>query len=94
MPIIRQLIVDETGAFVGKRQGRLAVKVGKETTVQAPLMHLEAVLITGRGITVSSDVVAACCEEGIPLHFVDSRGRPYGSLFASGLVGTVRTRRA
>jgi len=48
----------------------------------------------GRGISFSSDVVAACAEEGIPIHFLSPRGQPVGSLYSAGLAATVQTRRA
>lgn len=93
MPIIQHLIVEERGAFVGKTQGRLTVFVGKERRVQAPLLHLESVLLIGEGISISTDALAACSEEGIAVHLVDAHGHPYAALHAAGLVGTVRTRR-
>lgn len=94
MAIITHLIVEERGAYVSKHQGRLQVKKGKEVLQQAPLMHLEQVLISGKGISFSTDAVAACAEEGIPIHFVAFNGQPYASLYAAGLTQTVQTRRA
>jgi len=93
MPIIQHLIVDQFGAFVGKHSGRLRVTKDKETLAEAPLLHLEQVLVTGEGIGLSTDTIRACCTAGIPIYFVDSRGRPYASLYAAGLTGTVLTRR-
>lgn len=100
MPIIQHLIVDQYGVHVSKKSGRLLVKrvgegtLGERTVAQAPLMHLESVLIAGRGISVSSDAVRACCEQGIPIHFVSGHGRAYAGLYSAGLTGTVQTRRA
>ncbi len=94
MAIVRDLIVEEYGAFVGKKQGRVIVTVKDQKVAEAPLLHLEAVLISGKGVSLSSDVLAACCEEGIPIHFIDSTGNPYAAVYAAGLTGTVRTRRA
>lgn len=94
MPIVTHLIVEEKGAFISKYQGRLKVKQGKKTLQQAPLMHLEQVIVTGGGVSLSADVVAACAQEGIPIHFIDPIGRPYASLYAAGLTQTVQTRRA
>ena len=74
MPRVQHLIVDEWGSFVAKHQGRLRVTCQGEKRLDAPLMHLETVLITGNGISLSSDTVAACSEEGIPIHFLDTRG--------------------
>lgn len=88
------LFVDERGAFIGKHQGRLRVTKDKERRQELPIMHLEQVLVGGGGVTISSDAVRACSEEGIPIHFVSSSGTPYASLYSAGLTGTVLTRRA
>lgn len=96
MGIVRHLIVEEYGTFVGKHSERLQVERVKsgEKLAQAPLLHLETVLIATRGVSLSSDAIAACAEQGIPIHFVSSRGEPYASLYSAGLTGTVETRRA
>lgn len=94
MARIQHLIIDEFGSFVAKHQGRLRVTCQGEKRVDAPLLHLETVLVTGKGVSLSSDVVAACAEEGIPIHFLDSRGHPVGSFYSAGLAATVTTRRA
>lgn len=93
MPVVKHLIVEQYGAFIGKHSGRLRVTKDKDKLAEAPLLHLEQVVVTGNGIGLSSDVIRACCAEGIPIYFVDSRGRPYAALYASGLTGTVLTRR-
>ena len=96
MPIIQHLIVDEFGTFVHKHEGRLQVERLKtgEKLVQAPLIHLEQVLITSNGVSISTDAVRACAEAGIPIHFISGSGTPYASIVSVGLVGTVQTRRA
>jgi CRISPR-associated protein Cas1 len=100
MAIVEHLIVDEYGAFVGKHSGRLRVMSSGEGTPserlaqEAPLLHLNSVLISGRGVSVSADAVEACTKDGIPIHFVDWRGRPYAALYSAALTGTVLTRRA
>jgi CRISPR-associated protein Cas1 len=94
MGITTHLIVEERGAFISKHQGRLWVKKGKEVLQQAPLMHLEQVIVSGRAVSFSADAVAACAGQGIPIHFVSFNGAPYASLYSAGLTGTVQTRRA
>jgi CRISP-associated protein Cas1 len=94
MSIITHLIVEEYGAFVGKHQGRLQVKKGKALLQQAPLLHLEQVIISGKAVSFSAEAVAACAGQGIPIHFVSFNGAPYASLYSAGLTGTVQTRRA
>lgn len=93
MPIIPHLIIDQYGAFLGKHSGRLQVTKDKEKLAEAPLLHLQQVLITGEGISLSADAIRACCTAGIPIYFVDPRGQPYAALYAAGLTGTVLTRR-
>ncbi len=96
MAIIQHLVVDEFGRHVGKHQERLQVtdlKTGQKL-VEAPLLHLETVLVAGRGVSISTDAIAACTERGIPINFVDSRGLPFAALYSAGLTGTVLTRRA
>lgn len=94
MPIIQHLIVDEFGSFIAKKSGRLRVTCQGEKRAEAPIMHLETVLVTGRGVSLSSDTVAACAEAGIPIHFLDRRGQPVGTFYSAGLTATVQTRRA
>ena len=93
MAIVTELVVDQFGAFVRKHQGRLQVIVKEEKVAEAPLMHLQRVIVSGRGVSLSSDLIAACCEEGIPIHFLDSHGHPYAALYSAGLTGTVLSRR-
>jgi len=93
MPIITNLVIDEYGAFLGKHSGRLRVTKNREKLAEAPLMHLQQVLVTGEGVGISADAIGACCKAGVPLYFLDSRGRPYAALYSAGLTGTVLTRR-
>ncbi len=94
MAAITHLVVEETGAYVGKHQGRLQVRKGRHVLQEAPLMHLEQVIVSGRAVSLSAEAVSACAGEGIPIHFVSFQGTPYASLYAAGLTGTVQTRRA
>jgi CRISPR-associated protein Cas1 len=94
IPIVQHLIVEEFGAFISKHSERLIVTKGGEKRVQAPLLHLEAVLIANHGVSISADAVKECAERGIPIHFVSGTGNAYASIYSAGLTGTVLTRRA
>src|SRR4051812_42901914 len=94
MAIIQNLIADTFGTHIGKYSERLKITKGNETLVEAPLLHLEMVLVISKGVSISSDALAECCERGIPVHFVNGNGQPYASLYSSGLGATVLTRRA
>jgi CRISPR-associated protein Cas1 len=94
MAVITHLVVDERGAYIGKHQGRLQVRKGRQVLQEAPLMHLEQVIVSGRAVSLSAEAVSACAGQGIPIHLVSYQGIPYASLYAAGLTGTVQTRRA
>ncbi len=94
MPIVHHLRADQFGTHIGKYSERLKITQAGSTLAQAPLLHLESVTLAGNGISISADAIAACCERGIPVVFMDTQGTVYASLYASGLVGTVLTRRA
>lgn len=59
-----------------------------------PLSRLHSVTISGRGVTISSDLIAALIERGISISFISGRGKSLGQVIAPGLSGTVQTRRA
>lgn len=92
--IVEHLIADTFGSHIGKYSKRLKVTRDGETLAEAPLLHLQTVLVAGRGVSISADALEACAEQGIPVHFMDSRGHAYAGLYSSGLTGTVLTRRA
>ncbi len=94
MPIIKHLFIQDYGAFVSKHQGRLRITVKGERKLDAPIMHLQTLTLADHGVSISTDAIAACAREGIPVFIVDSRGDPVASLYASALIGTVKTRRA
>ncbi len=93
MPIVDHLIAETFGTHIGKYSERLKVTQAKETLAEAPLLHLKSVLVASRGVSISADALEACAERGIPVFFMDNRGNNYASVYASGLMGTVLTRR-
>ncbi len=94
MGIIRYLIVDQYGSMVAKHSERIRVVKGKERLAEAPLLHLEAILVTTNGVAISSDAIRECTERGIPIYFLSGRGKPYASIYSQALTGTIATRRA
>jgi CRISPR-associated protein Cas1 len=89
-----ELIVEGKGVFLSKHQGRLRVTRERQMVSEVPLIHLKQVIVVDRGVAISSDVIHTCSAEGIPIHFLDSRGTALASLYSAGLTGTVLTRRA
>jgi CRISPR-associated protein Cas1 len=94
MAIVQHLIIDQFGAFLGKHSERLIVTKGEEKLTQAPLTHLETVVIANQGVSLSAEAVRECTERGIPIFFISGNGTAYASLYSAGLTGTAATRRA
>lgn len=91
--IIENLIADTFGTHIGKYSKRLKITQKGQTLAEAPLLHLQSVMVCSRGVSISVDAIEACCEHGIPILFLTDHGNPYASLHAAGLTGTVLTRR-
>lgn len=92
--IIEDLVITDYGAFVGLNGGRLRVEVKQKRTLEAPLMHLRSVQIHTRSASISAAALAACCEAGVPVYFLDTYEGNYASVLSSRLTTVVTTRRA
>lgn len=65
-----------------------------ERKLHIPILHLDHLLIGERGVTISSDALALCCERGIEVTVLSKTGKPIAKFSAPALHGTCRTRRA
>src|SRR5579871_5019419 len=93
MPIVEDLIISDYGAFLGLQSQRLRVTVKETLVVEAPLLHLRSVQIHTRSAAVSAAALAACCEAGIPVHFIDSIEGNLATVLSPMLTTVVATRR-
>lgn len=91
--IVHNLVADTFGTHIGKYSQRLRITQQGETLAEAPLLHLQSILVTSSGVSISADALAACSEHGIPVYFVDGTGTPYAALYNTGLIGTIVARR-
>jgi len=76
------LVVSSPGSFVGKTSRRVVVKEKGKRVKEIPFFRLKNILITSVGISFSSNLVKYCAEEGIPITFFDSYGRPYAQVLS------------
>ena len=56
-------------------------------------MDLDQIVITSRGVSMSSDLIEACTERGIEIAFLSFNGKPYAKLNSPSLTATVISRR-
>lgn len=87
------IIVNEFGAFIGKKSERLRITVKGETVGEHPLLEVDHLLVTGGGISLSADAIKECCQRGIPIDFLSGVGEVYATVISPQLVGTIMTRR-
>lgn len=95
---MRYEIVDGYGSQVLKHSERLVLRIpsalDKNIKREVPVLHLDHLLVGTKGVLVSSDALALCCERGIPVTVVDWRGRPVGRFGSPALHGSAHIRRA
>jgi CRISPR-associated protein Cas1 len=90
-----QLVVDGYGTSLRKTSERLVVRDKDKKIIQEiPLFDVDDILVLSRGVTLSSDVIESCAEQGVHIHFLTSQGRPIAKIVSPGLQSTVATRRA
>lgn len=93
MAIVEDLIITEYGAFISLYSQRLRVTVKESLLLEAPLLHLKTVQIHTRSASISAAAVGACCEAGIPIHFIDHVQGNVATLISPTLTTVVTTRR-
>lgn len=65
----------------------------KQDEIELPLFRLSEIIVTGPGVSLSTDLIEECCERGIPISFLTAGGRPFAMLTSPMLTATVATRR-
>ena len=84
-----EVLVEEFGSYLGKKSERLVIRKEKKVIQEVPLFDLEQVLITSRGVSISSDLIRECSERGAhPFSFFN--GRTLCTAFSAQLTGTIR----
>lgn len=78
------LYVQEQGARVRKRDNQIIVTKDGTTLDEIPLAKLEQVVLMGRGVQISTALLVALIEQGVPVTLTNQHGnRHYATLTAS-----------
>ena len=83
-PPLRRSIPDANGVKPPKKSA---------DEIELPLFRVGEIVIGSPGVSLSADLVEACCERGIRLSFLTRSGKPYAMLSSPMLTATVITRR-
>ncbi|NMC87249.1 MAG: CRISPR-associated endonuclease Cas1, partial [Candidatus Moranbacteria bacterium] len=77
-----ELVVTTPGAFLGKTKSCIVVKHRGKKTNEVKTTNLNHIFVTGRGVTVSSNVIEFCSERHIPIDYIRFDGKPYARLYS------------
>ncbi|MEW6378086.1 MAG: CRISPR-associated endonuclease Cas1 [bacterium] len=88
-----QLLISGFGVFLEQENERLIVSREGKTVYKFPLHHMNEVIISSRGISISSGLIADLCQRGIRLSLLSSTGRPLAMITSPLLTSTTLIRR-
>lgn len=74
-----ELVVTQTGAFIGFSQGKLKVKLRGKVIAEAPIARVERILILNKQISLSAYVIHECSKRKIDIDFI-ANDTPYALL--------------
>lgn len=74
------LVISRSFCRIGKMYKRIVVRKKGRILHQVPHMNLKHILIIADGVSLSSDVIRMCGSAGIPMDFIDIKGRPIARL--------------
>lgn len=77
------LYVSQFGAYLGMSKNSITVKVKGKVVGKIPKKQCEQIIIAGKAISLSSNMVYLCVQEGIAIDFVDGRDAPFASLLSA-----------
>jgi group II intron reverse transcriptase/maturase/CRISPR-associated endonuclease Cas1 len=77
------LYVSQFGAYLGMSKNLITIKLKGKIVGKMPKRQCEQIIIAGKAISLSSNMVYLCVQEGIAIDFVDGRDRPFASLLSS-----------
>ena len=88
------LYVQEQGAHVRKKDNQIIVTKDGQTLEDVPLAKLEQVVLMGRGVQMSTALLVALIERGVPVTLTNQHGNRHDATLTDGpsRFGELRTR--
>lgn len=88
-----QLVASGFGLSIGKHSERVSIKLNRKLCGELPLYRLQEIVLAGRGISISTDLIDEACQRGIRIAVLRPNGQPAALLTSPFLSATVETRR-
>ena len=80
------LLVDKPGTFIGLTSRGITVSNKGKVIAKHHKDNLSQIIITGKGVSISSNLVEFCCAKRIPIDFFDHKGVHLGSVLSAKLI--------
>lgn len=77
------LLVNKPGTYIGLTQRGVTVSEKGKVLAQYHKDNLSQIVITGHGVSLSSNIVGFCLNNKIPIDFFDSQGAHLGSIISA-----------
>ena len=74
------LLVDKPGTFIGMTSRGISISEKGKVIAQHHSDNLSHVVVTGKGVSLSSNFINYCMERKIPIDFFDHQGKHIGSI--------------
>lgn len=74
------LLVDRPGTFIGITSRGVSISEKGKVIAQNHSDNLSHVVVTGKGVSLSSNFISYCMERKIPIDFFDHQGKHIGSI--------------
>lgn len=78
-----EIIVNKPGTFIGLTQNCITVKENGKLLMRQPIVNLSHVVVLGKGVTFSSNLVEYCMEKNIPVDVFDKHGKHLGAFLSA-----------
>lgn len=82
----QELVVNGYGSFIGLTQKGVTVRREGRVIFQQPASTLSHIVISGKGITLSSNLIEYCLDNKIPIDFFGSGNRHNGSILSNKII--------
>ncbi|MEF3191392.1 MAG: CRISPR-associated endonuclease Cas1 [Campylobacterales bacterium] len=73
------LHITKPGIILGIAKNRIIVKEQGKVTKSYPKSHLRHIIISASGVSLSTNLIHTCAQEGIAIDFIDTNHYPYAS---------------
>ena len=88
-----ELLITDQGTNLGRSSDRFVIRRRDRDPLEIPIREVSNIVITGRGLSISTDAIFAMVENKIPVALLSGSGEPYAKIVAPDSLGHAELRR-